>query len=167
MKFSFITLFLIITWELIAQNPISIDTVRVNYYNDFANRETTFLEMRISNNSSANDYYTWVSRDPIGERSNKEMIGNYFFLRTGNFNFIDIMYDRPVVWPLWIGSTFIARIDPGKVFSYFIIKKEDDINPYTDRIVIISANEVHKSPLIGREDLDYCLYKLPYIILEE
>lgn len=134
--------FLFYTITLNAQCLISIDTISVNYFNGITEKKEIIDNYHIINNSGE-DYLTWVSLLPINNRTNIELIHDYFKKRKGDFNLIEMMYENLLDnKPINIGYSFIKNITAGTAFSYFIVKNETASNFYRERIVIIKKKEV-------------------------
>ena len=69
--------FLLYTVTLNAQRLIQIDTISVNYFNGITKKNEIIDNYQITNNSDE-DYLTWVSLVPINNRTNIELIHDYF-----------------------------------------------------------------------------------------
>lgn len=76
--------FLLYTVTLNAQRLIQIDTISVNYFNGITKKNEIIDNYQITNNSDE-DYLTWVSLVPINNRTNIELIHDYFKKRKGDF----------------------------------------------------------------------------------
>ena len=81
---SLLTLLLFIT-ACNAQGQIQIDTAEVSYYNGLIDKNEIIEDFRITNYSSE-EYLTWVSLEPINERTNTELVHDYFKKRKGDFS---------------------------------------------------------------------------------
>lgn len=136
--------FLFYTIKLNAQCLIHIDTISVNYFNGITKKKEIIDNYHIINNSEE-DYLTWVSLVPINNRTNIELMHDYFKKRKGDFNLIEMMYENLLDnQPINIGYSFIKNITAGTTFSYFIVKNETESNFYRERIVLIKKKEVER-----------------------
>ena len=189
----FLSLFLCCTAKLNAQSEIQIDTLSVNYFNGITQQIQIVDEYQITNLSDE-DYLTWVAFFPKGNKSNKELVHDFFKKSKGlgpsELGFVTLMYElEPLVeeLPCSIGYTFIKKIPAGDSFSYFIVgtgKETDNKNTivgstfsytqtdvekestvYNDRIVIIKRSEVEQYLRFPLKE--FCLSKLPSILLIE
>ena len=130
--------------DLNAQNQILIDSVSFGYYNGINNQHQIIDKYQITNNSEEN-YLTWVALEPINDRTDIELVHDYFKKRKGDFNLIEMMFENLLdSLPISIGYTFIKNIAPKESFSYFISKKEKASNFYRERIVLIKRKEVER-----------------------
>ncbi len=136
------TAFCAINSKVLSQ--INIDTVYVYYYNDIIKQNQISESIRITNNTNE-DYLTWIDSEPVADKSNKEMVHNFFRKVKGDFSFMQMMYEGLLEkQPVRIGYSFIKNIPPGERFSYLIIKITPDSNIYNDRIVILKRAEVEE-----------------------
>lgn len=137
-----ILLFMSSVINLNAQNEISVDTTSFCYLNGITQQAQAIYEYRITNNSNE-DYLTWVSLVPINNKSDIELVHEYFKSRKGDFNFIEMMYENLLdKRPISIGYSFVKNITVGKTFSYFIDKA--DTKFYKERIVILKKKDVEQ-----------------------
>lgn len=136
--------FLFYTIKLNAQYQIHVDPISVNYFNGITEKKEIIDKYHIINNSDE-DYLTWVSLVPINNRTNIELMHDYFKKRKGDFNLIEMMCENLLEnQPINIGYSFIKNITAGTTFSYFIVKNETESNFYRERIVIIKKKEVEQ-----------------------
>jgi hypothetical protein len=105
----FFSVFMLCNLELNAQCPLQIDTVSYRYFNGLTGHEQIIDNYKITNNSN-DEYLTWVSLVPVNNKSNIELIRDFFKIRKGDFNYIEIMYDNVVNISTDIGYTFIKKI---------------------------------------------------------
>lgn len=137
-----ILLFMSSVINLNAQNEISVDTTSFCSLNGITQQAQAIYEYRIINNSNE-DYLTWVSLAPINNKSDIELVHEYFKSRKGDFNFIEMMYENLLdKRPISIGFSFVKNITVGKTFSYFIDKA--DTKFYKERIVILKKKDVEQ-----------------------
>lgn len=137
-----ILLFMSSVINLNAQNEISVDTTSFCYLNGITQQAQAIYEYRITNNSNE-DYLTWVSLAPINNKSDIELVHEYFKSRKGDFNFIEMMYENLLdKRPISIGFSFVKNITVSKTFSYFIDKA--DTKFYKERIVILKKKDVEQ-----------------------
>lgn len=137
-----ILLFMSIVINLNAQNEISVDTTSFCYLNGITQQAQAIYEYRITNNSNE-DYLTWGSLAPISNKSDIELVHEYFKSRKGDFSFIEMMYENLLdKRPISIGYSFVKNIAVGKTFSYFIDKA--DAKFYKERIVILKKKDVEQ-----------------------
>jgi hypothetical protein len=129
--------------ELNAQSPLQIDIVSYNYFNGITGHKQTIDNYKITNNSNE-EYLTWLSLVPVNNKSNIELIRDFFKVRKGDFNYVEIMYDEFVNMSIDIGYTFIRKISSSETFSYIIAKTNSNSTFYQDRIVVIKKNEVEQ-----------------------
>lgn len=154
-------LFMFSVIKLNAQHKISVDTISFCYFNGITQQPQTVYEYRITNNSSE-DYLSWVSLVPINNKSNIEVVYDFFKMRKGDFNLIEMMCENLLdKRPINIGFSFIKNIAIGKTFSYIIT--QTDAKFYQERIVLLKKKEVEQY-LKMQIDEKY-FFKLSYIIL--
>jgi hypothetical protein len=159
-----LTLLLVVT-ACDPQRQIQIETAEVSYYNGITDKNEIIESYRITNNSDE-DYLTWVSLEPINERSNIELVHDYFKKRKGDFTFLEAMFENLLdEQPTIIGYSFVKNINPGETFSYFISQSETASNFYQERIVLIKRKEVEQ--YLRMEINDKYFYESPSIILTE
>lgn len=140
----FLSVFLFCTMDLNAQCQIYIDTVSIRYFNGITEQPQTIDNYQITNNSNE-EYLTWVSLDLTNNKSNIELMRDFFKKRKGDFNLIEMIYENLLDdQPISIGYSFIKNIATGEIFSYFIAKTDTNSALYQDRIVIIKRKEVEK-----------------------
>lgn len=138
----FILLFIILCGlKLNAQNPFEIDSVSYSYFNGITRHKQIINNFRIINRSNE-EYLTWISLIPTHNKTNAELIYDFFRKRKGDFSFIDIMNEDLLYNSINIGFTFMKRILPNEEFSYYIAKTDSISTFYQDRIVVINKNEV-------------------------
>ena len=130
--------------NLNAQSPIEIDTVSLRYVNGFTNQHEIVDEYRMTNHSNE-EYITWVSLEPTNDKSNIELVHDFFKKIKGDFSYIQAMYEelldnRPSI----TGYSFIKKIAPGETFTYFIVKTDPESNFYSERIVLMKGSEVEQ-----------------------
>jgi hypothetical protein len=114
--------------DLNAQCQIHIDTISFCYFNGITEQTEIIDKYQIANNSNE-DYLTWVSLVPKNDKSNIELMHDFFKKRKGDFNLIEMMYENLLDGqPVSIGYSFIKNITVGETFSYFIAKTETKSN---------------------------------------
>lgn len=128
MVYIFFSFFMFCAMNLNAQSPIEIDTVSLRYVNGFTNQHEIVDEYRMKNHSNE-EYITWVSLEPINDKSNIELVHDFFKKIKGDFSYIQAMYEelldnRPSI----TGYSFIKKIAPGETFTYFIVKTDPESN---------------------------------------
>lgn len=102
-----ILLFMSSVINLNAQNEISVDTTSFCYLNGITQQAQAIYEYRITNNSNE-DYLTWGSLAPISNKSDIELVHEYFKSRKGDFSFIEMMYENLLdKRPISIGYSFV------------------------------------------------------------
>ncbi len=145
--FSFLILLL---FSVEIQSQIFIDTITSNYCQYVEEIHNTeyykIVEYEILN-SSDDDYLTWVSSCSIKNKSESEIVREFFVSNKGDFNYFSLISDNllnSVVPKDIIGFTFIKRISKGEKFSYHIIKSNSSCAFYSDRIVIIKRERVEE-----------------------
>ncbi|HPK29792.1 MAG TPA: hypothetical protein PK979_01970 [Bacteroidales bacterium] len=159
-----LTLLMVIT-ACNAQRQIHIDTTEVSYFNGITGKNEIIEDYRITNNSDE-EYLTWVSLEPINERSNIELVHDFFKKRKGDFNFLEAMFENILdEQPTAIGYSFIKNINPGETFSYYISHNETVSILYQERIVLIKRKEVEQYLRMQLDDKYF--YESPSIILTE
>lgn len=159
-----LTLLLIVT-ACNAQCQIQIDNTEINYFNEITGKNEIIENYRITNNSNE-EYLTWVSLEPINERTNTELVHDYFKKRKGDFSFLEAMFENLLdEQPTVIGYSFIKNINPGETFHYFIAKNEKSSVFYRERIVLIKRKEVEQYLRMPIDDKYF--YESPSIILTE
>lgn len=147
------------------QGQIEIEASEVNYFNGITGKNEIMESYRIKNNSNE-DYLTWVSLEPINERSNIELVHDFFKKRKGDFNFLEAMFENILdEQPTAIGYSFIKNINPGETFSYYISHNETVSILYQERIVLIKRKEVEQYLRMQLDDKYF--YESPSIILTE
>ena len=128
--------------ELNAQYLLRIDTISYSYFNGITEHEQIIDSYKITNNSN-DEYLTWVSLVPVNNKSNVELIRDFFKIRKGDFNLIEMMNEKLLNERLIsIGYSFIKNIMPGETFSYFVAKTNLSSTCYQDRIVTIKRKDV-------------------------
>jgi len=127
-----------------AQCLLQIDTVSYSYFNEITGYVTIIDNYKIINNSN-DDYLTWVSLVPKNDKSNIELMHDFFKKRRGDFNFIEMINENLMnEQPISIGYSFIKNILAGETFSYFIAKHNSSSTFYQDRIVIIKKKDIEQ-----------------------
>lgn len=140
----FLSAFLFCTMDLNAQCQIHIDTVSFCYFNGITAQTQIIDNYQIINNSNE-DYLTWVSLIPTNNKSNIELIRDFFKKRKGDFSLMEMIYENLLdEQPISIGYSFIKNIAAGETFSYCIAKTDTNSTLYQDRIVIVRRKEVEK-----------------------
>jgi len=130
--------------NLNAQCQIHIDTVSFSYYNGITEQPQTIDNYQITNNSGE-DYLTWVSLVPTNDKSNIELIRDFFKKRKGDFSLIEMIYENLLdEQPISIGYSFIKNILAGETFSYYTAKTDTNSTLYQDKIVVIKRKEVEQ-----------------------
>ncbi len=143
-NFIFLSAFLFCIIDLSAQSQIHIDTVSFRYYNEITSQTQIIDNYQITNNTNE-EYLTWVSLVPTNNKSNIELIRDFFKKRKGDFSLMEMMYEKLLdEQPISIGYSFIKNIAVGETFSYFIAKTDPISMFYQDRIVVIKRKEVEQ-----------------------
>ena len=142
MVYIFFSFFMFCVMNLNAQSPIEIDTVSLRYVNGFTNQHEIVDEYRMTNHSNE-EYITWVSLEPTNDKSNIELVHDFFKKIKCDFSYIQAMYEelldnRPSI----TGYSFIKKIVPGETFTYFIVKTDPESNFYSERIVLMKESEL-------------------------
>lgn len=154
-------LFSLVGMKINAQNEIHVDTIPFCYFNGITKQAQNINEIQVTNNSSE-DYLTWISLVPINNKSNNDLIYDFFKKRKGDFNWIEMMYDNLLnKQSTCIGYSFVKNIAVGKTFSYFISKSDTEF--YAKRIVIIKKKEVEECLRIQMDER--CFFNLSCIFL--
>ncbi len=131
--------------SLNAQHKIKTSTETLSFYNGITGQDQIIQEYIITNNSSE-DYLTWISLDIIKNKSDKEIIHDYFKKIKGDFNLTQMMYEGLLKGQsVSIGYTFIKKISPGQKFTYIVSQTNKKSNIYQNRIVIISKRKVEQT----------------------
>ena len=140
MVYIFFSFFMFCAMNLNAQSPIEIDTVSLRYVNGFTNQHEIVDEYRMTNHSNEG-YITWVSLEPIKNKSNLLLMREFFLQAHGDFSHLmgDCILDE---LPVNTGYSFIKKIAPGETFSYFIVKTDPESNFYSERIVLMKESEL-------------------------
>ena len=161
----FFSTFLFCAMDLNAQCQIHTDTISFCYFNGITEQTQIIDNYQITNNSNE-EYLTWVSLVPTNNKSNIELIQDFFKKRKGDFSLIEMMYENLLdEGPINIGYSFIKNITAGKTFSYFIAKTDIKSNLYQGRIVLIKKKEVEQYLKIQIDEKYF--FKLPSIFLTE
>lgn len=161
----YLMVFVFLTVNIDANSQIKIDTFSYSYYNGITQQYQIIDNYKISNNSNE-DYYTWVSLLPAINKSNTELIHEFFKKKKGDFSFVEMIYDNLLNdQPINLGYSFIKNIVAGETFSYFIAKTDLDSLVYQDRIVVISKKEVEQYLKMQIDEKYY--YQLSNIFLTE
>lgn len=163
MVYIFFSFFMFCAMNLNAQSPIEIDTVSLRYVNGFTNQHEIVDEYRMTNHSNE-EYITWVSLEPTNDKSNIELVHDFFKKIKGDFSYIQAMYEelldnRPSI----TGYSFIKKIAPGETFTYFIVKTDPESNFYSERIVLMKGSEVEQYLRLQIEEKYF--FKLSSIVL--
>lgn len=133
---------LTVFFRLNAQSPIEIDTVSLRYVNGFTCQPEIVDEYRMTNHSNE-EYITWVSLEPIKNKSNLLLMREFFLQAHGDFSYLHLMGDCILdELPVNTGYSFIKKIAPGETFSYFIVKTDPESNFYSERIVLMKESEL-------------------------
>lgn len=144
MKTGIYLLFLNILYSTITLNAqclVHFDTIQINYFNGITEKKEIIDKYQITNNSDEN-YLTWVALEPINNRTDIELVHDYFKKRKGDFSLIEMMFENILdSLSVSVGYTFIKDIAPKESFSYYISKKEMASNYYRERIVLIKRKE--------------------------
>lgn len=85
-RIAYILISILCTLGVSAQCPIEIDTVSYRYYNGITEQEQIIDNYRIINHSDE-EYLTWVSLIPANDKSNNELMHDFFKKRKGDFTF--------------------------------------------------------------------------------
>jgi hypothetical protein len=142
--YMFFTSLLFCAMSVNAQCQIHIDTISFCYFNSITEQNQIIDIYKIRNNSNE-DYLTWVSLAPINNRTNIELMHDFFKQRKGDFNFMEMVYENLLdAQRISIGYSFIKNITAGKTFSYIIAKTNTDSILYKNRIIVISKEEVER-----------------------
>ena len=104
--------------NLNAQSPIEIDTVSLRYVNGFTNQHEIVDEYRMTNHSNE-EYITWVSLEPTNDKSNIELVHDFFKKIKGDFSYIQAMYEE-------------------------LLDNRPSITGYSERIVLMKGSEVEQ-----------------------
>ena len=176
-------LFSLVGMKINAQNEIHVDTIPFCYFNGITKQAQNINEIQVTNNSSE-DYLTWISLVPINNKSNNDLIYDFFKKRKGDFNWIEMMYDNLLnKQSTCIGYSFVKNIAVGKTFSYFISKSDTEFYAkivqaenkgnlfsllrrclsYAKRILIIKKKEVEECLSIQIDER--CFFNLSCIFL--
>ena len=142
MVYIFFSFFMFCVMNLNAQSPIEIDTVSLRYVNGFTCQPEIVDEYRMTNHSNE-EYITWVSLEPTNDKSNIELVHDFFKKIKCDFSYIQAMYEelldnRPSI----TGYSFIKKIVPSETFTYFIVKTDPESNFYSERIVLMKESEL-------------------------
>lgn len=159
------SIYLFFTMSLNAQCQIHIDTASFSYFNGITEQTQTIDNYQITNNSNE-DYLTWVSLVPINNKSNIELVHDFFKKRKGDFSLVEMIYENLLdEQPISIGYSFMKNIIPGETFSYFFAKTDTFSTIYQDRIVVIKKKEVEKYSRMQIDEKYF--FQLPIIFLTE
>ncbi len=151
--------------DLNAQCAIQIDTTSFSFYNGITGRAQTMEIFKISNNSAC-DYFTWITLESALNKTDIELVHEYFREQKPDFDFLFMMYENLLEeHPVSLGYSFLKNIRAGETFSYFIIKEKTNSDFYRQRLVLIKREKVERY-LRTEIDEKYC-YKFPYIVLSE
>ena len=144
-RIAYILISILCTLGVSAQCPIEIDTVSYRYYNGITEQEQIIDNYRIINHSDE-EYLTWVSLIPANDKSNNELMHDFFKKRKGDFTLYQVMIE-------WldmrdkgsnIGYSFIKVIPPNEEFTYVIATTDPASTFYQERIIAIRRNEVEE-----------------------
>lgn len=161
----FLSAFLFCIMDLNAQCQIHIDTVSFRYYNGITAQTQIIYNYQITNNSNE-DYFTWVSLIPTNNKSNIELIRDFFKKRKGDFRLIEMINEDMLdEQPISIGYSFIKNIAAGETFSYYIAKTDTKSTLYKDRIVVVKRKEVEECLKMHIEKKYF--FQLPSIFLTD
>lgn len=128
---------------LYAENGYLMQVKSFGFYNVF-NSQIEFNETICIENQSQEEDLTWISFEPIGNKSEEHLIRDYFIRRKKDFSFFHIMSDNLSQDTTSIGFTFIKCIKSGDKFNYNIHKTNKSSSFYKDRIVIIPKIKVER-----------------------
>ena len=82
---------------------------------------------------------------PKNDKSNIELMHDFFKQRKGDFSLIEMMYENLLhQQPISIGYSFIKNISIGETFSYVIARADTKPSLYQGRIVLIKKKEVEQ-----------------------
>ena len=144
----FFPLFLFCATNLNAQRQIQIDTLSFCYFNGITGQTQTISKYQITN------------------KSNSELVHDFFKKKKGDFSFIEMMFeDLSDEHLMNVGYSFIKKIAPGKTFSYFIAQTDRKSKFYQERIVLMKKREVEQYLRIQIDEKYF--FKLPSIFLVE
>lgn len=119
------------------------------------------------NNTSTEDYYTWVDFNSSFTTREKAGIIRYFFSRHGDFSLGSLLHDNVVFKEKFIpviGETFLKRIKPNESFRYIVSKQiSEDFKDhlfFTDELTLIS--------IVGNPvNLEYAIWEKDSITIHE
>jgi hypothetical protein len=158
MKANIVILLLVLCClKLNAQDTLQINQTSLNYFDGVTEKECYIDKVLIINRSSE-DYFTWISIVPIKNKSNSELIRDYFLKRKGDFNLLEMMYENLLCDKQDIGYSFIKNIASGSSFLYCISKKKLYSTFYRDRLVFISKKEVERCLRQSLKELHFYPY---------
>lgn len=160
-----ISVFLSFIVDINAQCQMQTDTISFRYYNGITLQIQILDNFQITNNTNE-EYLTWVSLSPVNNKSNIELIRDYFLNRRGDFNLLEMVYEKLLnEQQISVGYSFVKNIAVGETFSYFIAKSDSSSTYYQDRIVVMKRSEVEQ---YLRDNLEkFCLFKYDSIVLVE
>ena len=94
------------------------------------------------NNTSTDDYLTWISSTPVDDLSDEQLIRAYFFERKGDFSLASLMYECiDIPGSVVIGVDFIKAISNGVMFTYYL-SDTSKMDYYRKRIVLLKRKTV-------------------------
>ena len=160
-----VLLFVILLKSITLNAQCQIDSIYVSYFNGITDRNQIIDIYKITNNSDE-DYLTWISLTPVNNRTNLEMVRDYFKKRRGDWNLQELMFENLLdSTSTCVGYSFIKKILPGEIFSYIIAKNEASSNFYRKRIVLMKKNEVETYLRMEIDNIFY--YQFTHILLED
>ena len=140
----FLFVFTACNLQLNAQCQLQIDTVSYSYFNGITGQIQIIDSYKITNNSN-DEYLTWVSLVLANNKSNVELAHDFFYIRKGDFNLIEMINENLLnEKSISVGYSFIKNIMSGETFSYFIAKTNSNSTHYQDRIVTIKKKDVEQ-----------------------
>lgn len=161
----FISISLLCVFGLHVHGQLHIDTLSFRYHNGITLKNQITDCYRITNNTKE-EYLTWVSLVSTSKKSKAELIHDFFKIRKGDFNFIEMMHEELLRTSIVsIGYSFVKNIAVGETFSYFITHDNPTSMGYQDRIVIMKRKEVEQ--YLRVKIMDYCFFQSDFIVLTE
>ena len=115
------------------------------------------------NNQTKGNCYFWVHPTPVGQIAPQALIKRYFWSAPEGYDFaFGHLITEPNIefhdCPVILGYNFIKLLSAGESFRLIIPSNNETCTDYTERIVIIPEEELHK--YFG-EIPDFFLYKDP------
>lgn len=160
-----ISIFLSCVVDINAQCQMHVDTISFRYYNGITSQIQIIDNYQITNNTNE-EYLTWVSLTSKNDKSNIELIWDYFMRRKGDYSLMEMICENLLSRQQFsMGYSFVKNIAVGETFSYYIVKTDSSSTYYQDRIVVMRRCEVEQ---YLRDNLDkVCLFKYDSIVLVE